>query len=45
VTDNSVEITGEHKEEEKKKNYLKKERHSISYYQTIPLSEKIYQIR
>jgi len=41
VTDNSVEVTGEHKEEEKKKNYLRKERHSISYYQTIPLSEKI----
>ena len=41
VTDNSIEVTGEHKEEEKKKNYLRKERHSISYYQTIPLSEKI----
>lgn len=41
VTDNSVEVTGEHREEEKKKNYLRKERHSISYYQTIPLSEKI----
>jgi HSP20 family protein len=41
VTDNSVEVTGEHKEEEKKKNYLRKERHNISYYQTIPLSEKI----
>ncbi len=41
VTENSIEVTGEHKEEEKKKNYLRKERHSISYYQTIPLSEKI----
>lgn len=41
VTDNSIEVTGEHKEEEKKKNYLRKERHSVSYYQTIPLSEKI----
>ncbi len=41
VTDNSIEVTGEHKEEEKKKNFLRKERHSISYYQTIPLSEKI----
>ncbi len=41
VTDNSIEVTGEHKEEEKKKNYLRKERHSMSYYQTIPLSEKI----
>ena len=41
VTDSSIEVTGEHKEEEKKKNFLRKERHSISYYQTIPLSEKI----
>jgi len=41
VTENSIEVTGEHKEEEKKKNYLRKERHSMSYYQTIPLSEKI----
>ncbi len=41
VTENSIEITGEHKEEEKKKNYLRKERHSMSYYQTIPFSEKI----
>lgn len=41
VTDNSIEVTGEHKEEEKKKNFLRKERHSVSYYQTIPLSEKI----
>ena len=41
VTENSIEVTGEHKEEEEKKNYLRKERHSMSYYQTIPLSEKI----
>ena len=41
VTDNSVEISGEHKEEEKKKNYLRKERQHMSYYQTLPLSEKI----
>ncbi len=41
VTDNSIEVTGEHKEEEKKKNYVRKERHSISYYQTVPLSEKV----
>ncbi len=41
VTDNSIEVTGEHKEEEKKKNFLRKERHSMSYYQTIPFSEKI----
>ncbi|MGD2107616.1 MAG: Hsp20 family protein [Nitrosopumilaceae archaeon] len=32
VTDNAIEVTGEHKEEEKKKNYLRKERHHISYY-------------
>ena len=41
VTDNSIEVTGEHKEEEKKKNYVRKERHSMSYYQTVPLSEKV----
>jgi HSP20 family protein len=41
VTDNAIEVTGEHKEEEKKKNYLRKERHSVSYYQTIPLTEKV----
>ncbi|KAF6245205.1 Hsp20/alpha crystallin family protein [Nitrosopumilus sp. b2] len=41
VTDNSIEVTGEHKEEQKKKNYVRKERHNLSYYQTIPLSEKI----
>ena len=41
VTDNSIEVTGEHKEEENTKNYLRKERHSMSYYQTIPFSEKI----
>jgi len=41
VTDNSIEVTGEHEEEEKKKKYLRKERHSMSYYQTIPLSEKV----
>ena len=41
LTDNSIEVTGEHKEEEKKKNYVRKERHSMSYYQTVPLSEKV----
>ncbi len=43
VTDNSVEISAEHKEEkeDKKKNFLRKERNQISYYRTIPLSEKI----
>jgi len=35
--------SAEHKEEseEKKKNYLKKERSQISYYRTLPLSEKV----
>ena len=43
VTDSSVEISAEHKEEkeDKKKNFLRKERSQISYYRTIPLSEKI----
>ena len=43
VSDNSVEISAEHKEEseEKKKNYLRKERSKVSYYRSLPLSEKI----
>ena len=43
VTENSIEVSGEHKEEaeEKKKNYLRKERSQFSHYRTIPLSEKI----
>lgn len=43
VTENSVEISAEHKEEseEKKKNYLKKERSHVSFYRTLPLSEKV----
>ena len=43
VTDNAIEISGEHKEEaeEKKKNYLRKERSQSSIYRTVPLSEKV----
>ena len=43
VTDNTIEISAEHKEEseEKKKNYLKKERSNISYSRTLPLPENI----
>jgi HSP20 family protein len=43
VTDNSIEVSAEHKEEseEKKKNYLRKERSQVSYYRSLPLSEKI----
>jgi len=43
VTENSVEISAEHKaeSEEKKKNYLRKERSHVSYYRSLPLSEKI----
>ena len=43
VTDNSVEISAGHKEskEEKKKNYLRKERSEVSYYRTLPLPEKV----
>lgn len=43
VSDNSIEISAQHKEEEeeKKKNYLRKERSEISYYRTLPLPEKI----
>jgi HSP20 family protein len=43
VSDNSLEISAQHKEEEeeKKKNYVRKERSEISYYRTIPLPEKV----
>lgn len=43
VTDNSIEISAQHKEEseKKKKNYLRKERSEVSYYRTLPLSEKV----
>ena len=43
VTDNSLEISAEHKEssEEKKKNYLRKERSQVSYYRALPLSENV----
>lgn len=43
VTNNSVEVSAEHKEssEDKKKNYLRKERSQISYYRSLPLSEKV----
>ena len=43
MTDNSLEISAEHKEEseEEKKNYLRKERSHVSYYRTLPLSEDV----
>ena len=43
VTDNSIEISAKHKEqaEEKKKNFLRRERSEISYYRALPLSEKV----
>jgi HSP20 family protein len=43
VSDNSLEISAEHKEEseEKKKNYLRKERSDVSYYRTLPLPENV----
>ena len=43
VTDNSLEVSAEHKEEseEKKKNYLRKERSQVSFYRSLPLGEKI----
>jgi HSP20 family protein len=43
VTDNSLEVSAEHKEEseEKKKNYLRKERSQVSFYRSLPLAEKI----
>ena len=43
VADNSLVVSAEHKEEseEKKKNYLRKERSHVSYYRTLPLSENV----
>lgn len=43
VTENAIEISAEHveEEEEKKKNYLRRERSDYSYYRTIPLPEKV----
>jgi len=43
ITENSIEICAEHKDEseEKKKNFLRKERSEVSYYRTLPLPEKI----
>ena len=43
MTDNSLEISAEHKEssEEKKKNYLRKERSQVSYYRALPLAENV----
>lgn len=43
VTDNSIEISAEHKEqeEEKKKNYIRKERKEIAYHRTLSLPEKV----
>lgn len=45
--DNSLEVSAQHKEEgeEKRKNYVRKERSEISYYRTIPLPEKIVSSR
>jgi HSP20 family protein len=43
VSDNTIEISAEHKEEEeeKKKNYVRKERREVSYHRTLPLPEKV----
>lgn len=43
VTENSLEVSAEHKKEseEKKKNFLRKERSQVSYYRLLPLPDKI----
>lgn len=43
VSDSTLEISAEHKEheEEKRKNYVRKERRFVSYHRTLPLSEKV----
>lgn len=40
VTDNSIELSAKHKEEEDRKNYLRFKRSQISHYRTIPLPEE-----
>jgi HSP20 family protein len=44
VAENSIEISAGHKEvkEEKKKNFLRKERSEVTYYRTLPLPEKVH---
>ncbi|HSD04441.1 MAG TPA: Hsp20/alpha crystallin family protein [Nitrosopumilaceae archaeon] len=43
VTDTAIEVSAEHKEEdeEKKKNYVRKERKEVSYHRTMSLPEKV----
>ncbi|SRR5579875_168372 len=43
VSDNQLEISAEHgeREEEKGKNYVRKERRFLSYHRTLPLPEKV----
>jgi HSP20 family protein len=43
VTENSIEISAKHKEssEEKKKNFLQRERSEVSYYRALPLPDKV----
>ena len=43
VSDGNVEISAEHKEEkeEKKKNYVRKERRTFAYHRNLPLPEKV----
>jgi len=43
ITENSVEVSAEYRaeEEEKKKNFVRKERNQISYYRVLPLPEQV----
>lgn len=43
ATENSLEVSAKHKEEteEKKKNYLRRERSNVSYYRTLSLPEAV----
>ena len=43
ITENSIEVSAEHKkeEEEKKKNFVRKERSQVSYYRVLPLPERV----
>ena len=47
ISENSIEISAEHKDESenKRKNFLKKERTELSYYRVLPLPVKVLSTR
>ena len=47
ISENSIEISAEHKDESenKRKNFLKKERTELSYYRVLPLPVKVLSVK